>query len=84
MPLYEYRCDECKRKFTLLMGVTSTKAKKVCPRCGSRKITKLISAISPVARGDEFGDDFDGSDLGEPGGDLGDDDGFGSDDDDEL
>jgi putative FmdB family regulatory protein len=84
MPLYEYRCDECKRKFSLLVGVTARKAKQQCPKCGSRKITKLISRISPVARGDEFDDDFDEGALDDSEGGLGDDDDLGGDYGDEL
>jgi putative FmdB family regulatory protein len=84
MPLYEYRCDQCRRKSSLLVGVTAKKAKQLCPKCGSRKITKLISRISPVARGDEFDEDFDGSDLDDAEGGLGDDGGFGDDSDDDY
>lgn len=80
MPLYEYRCEDCHRKFSLLMGVTMEKVKRVCPKCGSLKLTKLISQVAPVAKGDDFDGDFGEDDLG------GDDD-FGGDDysgDDEL
>jgi len=63
MPLYEYRCSECERRFTLLVGVTAAKAKRACPKCGSRKLTKLISRIAPVVRQEDFGDDFDDADL---------------------
>ena len=64
MPLYEYRCRECERRFTLLVGVTAAKAKRACPKCGSRKLTKLISRIAPVVRQEDFGGDFDDADLG--------------------
>ena len=83
MPLYEYRCSECNRKFTLLVGVTATKTKRACPKCGSRKITKLISRISPGARGNDFDDDVSESDLDDMEGDVGDD-YAGGDEDDEL
>jgi putative FmdB family regulatory protein len=75
MPLFEYRCGECKRKFTLLVGMTAKKAKHVCPKCGSRKITKLISRIAPIVRGDDFDSDFGGDDMPDSDSDLGDDDG---------
>ena len=64
MPLYEYRCSECERRFTLLVGVTAAKAKRACPKCGSRKLTKLISRIAPVVRQEDFGGGFDDADLG--------------------
>jgi putative FmdB family regulatory protein len=84
MPLYEYRCNQCKRKFSLLMGVTAKKEKQACPRCGSRRITKLISRISPVKREDDFDGDFGGSDLEDSDSDLGDEEDLGDDYDDDL
>jgi putative FmdB family regulatory protein len=84
MPLFEYRCNECKRKFSLLVGVTAKKEKQVCPRCGSRKLAKLISRISPVVRADDSDGDFDGSDLDDSDSDLGDDEDLGGDYDDDL
>jgi putative FmdB family regulatory protein len=79
MPLYEYRCNQCKRKFALLVGVTAKKEKRACPRCGSREITKLISRISPVAREDSFDSGFDDADLADSDSGLGDDDDDGGD-----
>jgi putative FmdB family regulatory protein len=57
MPLFEYRCDKCGKRFTFLVGVTADKSKPSCPKCGGRKITKLISRIARVGRSK---DDFDG------------------------
>jgi putative FmdB family regulatory protein len=62
MPLFEYRCKKCKRQFSLLVGVTREKAPLECPRCGSTKVTKLISRIAPIVRGDDL-DDFDEGDF---------------------
>ncbi|MFB3881325.1 MAG: zinc ribbon domain-containing protein [Armatimonadota bacterium] len=81
MPLFEYRCDRCKGKFTLLVGVTAKKEKQVCPKCGSRKITKLISRVAAVVREGDFDSDFGGEDLPDSDDDLGDDDGGDYDDD---
>ena len=71
MPLFEYRCDTCRTKFALLEGVTAEKVKRVCPHCGGKKLTKLISQVARPPRGEESFDD----DLGDAGGgeDLGDD-----------
>lgn len=69
MPLYEYRCEKCKRRFSLLVGVTAEKAPLRCPRCGSARATKLISRIAPVVRGEDLGDLGD-SDFGGAGEDL--------------
>jgi putative FmdB family regulatory protein len=75
VPLYEYRCNECDRRFSLLVGMTAKKPKRQCPRCGSRKATKLISRIAPIVRESDSGDDFDdmGDDFDDEYGDLDDD-----------
>ena len=60
MPLFEYRCDKCGKRFSMLVGVTAEKAKLRCPKCGSGKATKLISRIARTGKSEEedFGDDF--------------------------
>jgi putative FmdB family regulatory protein len=73
MPLYEYRCKECGRRYTLLVGVTAEKPKRACPRCGSPKATKLISRIAPIVREDDFDDDWEGEDYDDAGDDYDDD-----------
>jgi len=79
MPLFEYRCDKCGRRFSLLVGMTAAKTELRCPRCKSTKATKLISRIAPIAREDDFDEPDLDSDLGEDlddGSDDGSDDGF--------
>lgn len=85
MPLYEYRCRSCSRRFeTLVFG----DEKPACPKCQGRDLEKLWSAFAVAGAdrksdsddfggGSDFGggDDF-GGDMGsggEPGGGLGDD-----------
>ncbi len=58
MPLYEYRCKECSRRYTLLVGMTAKKPRRECPRCGSRRATKLMSRIASIVRSDDVDDDF--------------------------
>ncbi len=75
MPLFEYRCDKCEKRFTFLVGVTAEKAPLRCPKCGGRKVTKLISRIARVGRGeDDLDGDMDmaGEDLDEGGAEDGD------------
>jgi putative FmdB family regulatory protein len=46
MPSYEYQCQACNRKVTLRLSVTQhEKGRHVCPRCGSKKLTQLISSF---------------------------------------
>jgi putative FmdB family regulatory protein len=72
MPVYEYRCEKCTRRFSILVGMTAEKAPLRCPRCGSTRATKLISQIAPIVREEGLDDlgDLDDSDLGGAGEDL--------------
>ena len=46
MPRYEYRCEACGRKVTLRLSVTEhEKHRQACPKCGSKKLTQLISTF---------------------------------------
>lgn len=43
MPTYEYICDACGNEFEKFQSMTAAPV-KVCPKCGKRKVRKLISA----------------------------------------
>jgi len=44
MPIYEYRCQECKTLFeTLVTGAAGTE-EVVCKQCGGKNVKKTISA----------------------------------------
>jgi putative FmdB family regulatory protein len=43
MPTYEYKCDACGLEFERFQQITAAAVKK-CPRCGKRKVRRLISA----------------------------------------
>ena len=51
MPLYEYRCNVCRRRATLLRSFSDTST-PCCPRCQSENLTRLISRVS-VLRSEE-------------------------------
>jgi putative FmdB family regulatory protein len=82
MPIYEYRCSGCQRKFEQIVLRGRALEEAVCPRCGSREVERLLSpfAMAGVSRKSEesFDDDFDAPDdaLGDElgGDDLGGDD----------
>lgn len=44
MPIYEYRCDECRNLFEVLTTSATTSEEISCTKCGSRKVKKTISA----------------------------------------
>lgn len=67
MPLFEYRCEDCKRKFTLLVGMTAEGASQACPRCGSAQIRKLISRFTLARSEDDVLDSLsDPMNIGDP------------------
>jgi putative FmdB family regulatory protein len=49
MPIYEYRCSECGKKFEKLLLSISSTSQVECPRCGGRKVEKLFSLFGTKA-----------------------------------
>ncbi len=46
MPIYEYRCDECRNLFEVLATSPTGGEEVRCTQCGSHKVKKTISASS--------------------------------------
>jgi len=44
MPVYEYTCNRCGKELELL--VPSSRSKPACIHCGSRKLTRRLSAFA--------------------------------------
>jgi putative FmdB family regulatory protein len=51
MPIYEYRCEDCRRRVSVLVARMGQEA-EVCPRCGGARLTRLWSRFA-LARSDE-------------------------------
>ena len=48
MPVYEFECEECGRRFEEL---TSSEMRSVaCPDCGAERTRRLLSPVSPPGR----------------------------------
>jgi len=43
MPTYDYICDGCGHAFELFQSMTDS-VKKTCPKCGKKKLRRLIGA----------------------------------------
>ena len=65
MPIYEYRCDACKRRFSALVGVVAGNAHVACPRCGGEKLTKLMSRFASFRADTDLDDLDDLEDIGD-------------------
>ena len=66
MPIYEFRCTDCGRKTTVLTLRVSEQVEPKCERCGSTKLTRLMSRFALVRSEDDRMDDLaDPSSLGD-------------------
>ncbi|MHB1001763.1 MAG: FmdB family zinc ribbon protein [Armatimonadota bacterium] len=67
MPLFDYRCLDCSRKFSLLKGVIADDQADVCPACGGTNIKKMISRFARLRSEDDLINDLaDPSKFGDP------------------
>ena len=46
MPLYEYRCNDCRAVFEVLRPMANRELTAVCPSCESRASMPLISRVA--------------------------------------
>lgn len=70
MPIYEYRCQDCRRRISLFFrSFEEIKAEPACPHCGGTRLTRLVSRVSVVrseeSRIDDLADPSMLSDLDE-------------------
>lgn len=47
MPTYEYQCGACAYRFEKFQSIVAP-VKRKCPKCGKRKLSRLIGAGSGV------------------------------------
>ena len=48
MPIYEYECNGCHRRVSLLILSPRTAPPPTCPRCGSQELNRLLSRFVAV------------------------------------
>ena len=66
MPIYDYRCQDCKRRISLLFQTYAAADNAACPHCSSRNLSRLVtrfavgrsedSRLEDLADGASFGD----------------------------
>jgi putative FmdB family regulatory protein len=60
MPVFEYRCVDCNKKYEILHLTKEKTEDIICPSCGSKNFVKLLSRIAKPVSEDS---DFDSSDF---------------------
>jgi putative FmdB family regulatory protein len=59
MPIYEYRCHDCRRRVSLFFrSYAATEDEPVCPRCGGTSLSRMISRVAVVRSEDSRLDDL--------------------------
>ena len=49
MPVYDFKCDDCKKRFSLTLTVQDRSRGRIkCPKCGSRKVEQQYESIYAV------------------------------------
>lgn len=49
MPIYEYRCHDCRRRVSLFFrSFSDVEEAPACPRCGGPHLTRIISRVATI------------------------------------
>src|SRR3990172_7433268 len=65
MPIYEFRCDRCRRRSSVFTRSIGGEVDAVCSHCGSREMSRLISRVAVVRSEDDAFAGLDESSLGD-------------------
>ncbi len=63
MPIYEFRCDNCRRRTSVFTRNIGGDVDAVCSHCGSRKMSRLISRVAVLHSEDDMFAGLDESSL---------------------
>jgi putative FmdB family regulatory protein len=66
MPVYEYQCEDCNRKFDVVATLTEKESglAPVCPKCRGRHVQQIFSRFTVLTASKSESDDFGDEDLG--------------------
>jgi len=48
VPIYEYHCQDCRRRVSILVRSISNPGTPACPRCGGQHLERLMSRFTRV------------------------------------
>ncbi len=58
MPMYEYVCDKCGERFSMLQPMSAAREGHRCPACGEKQTRRVMSSFAtcgPTASGSGCG-----------------------------
>lgn len=58
MPIYEYRCQRCRKRFSKLLGIAERDNPQTCPACGATESKRLVSRVARLRSEDQMLDDL--------------------------
>ncbi len=53
MPIYEYHCQDCRRRVSILVRSISNPGRPTCPRCGGHHLERLMSRFTRLRSEDD-------------------------------
>lgn len=68
MPVYEYKCEDCGRKFDVVATLSEKEAglSPICPRCGGMRVRQVFGRFTVLSGSKSESDDFDAGSEGGP------------------
>lgn len=58
MPIYEYRCGVCRKRFSKLLPMAQRDTPQTCPYCGQSQTRRLVSRVARLRSEDQMLDDL--------------------------
>lgn len=52
MPIYEYECEKCGRRFELRRGTADSDSEIRCPKCGTEYPRRVLSVFAMSSSGE--------------------------------
>ena len=65
MPIYEYRCQSCRKRTSVFVRSVSSNVTAVCKHCGSREISRMMSRVAVLRSDGDMPAGLDESSLGD-------------------
>lgn len=54
MPIYEYRCEACRARFSVFCKISEIEEHPACEKCRSKKTSRLVSRFKTVRSEDQI------------------------------